>query len=106
MKDGMANAEKGFLQVDMSDAEYSNIQIMVNGFAGNAANLSLVFTLYAYTDANDVEFIQSEDTLSASAKVTKTDATLYTVTLDSVKAQAGTAIPELPEYVVPSKEQE
>ena len=106
MKDGMANAEKGFLQVDMSDAEYSNIQIMVNGFAGNAKDLSLVFTLYAYTDANDVEFIQSEDTLSASAKVTKTDATLYTVTLDSVKAQAGTAIPELPEYVVPSKEQE
>ena len=106
MKDGMANAEKGFLQVDMSDAEYSNIQIMVNGFTGNAANLSLVFTLYAYTDVNDVEFIQSEDTLSASAKVTKTDATLYTVTLDSVKAQAGTAIPELPEYVVPSKEQE
>ncbi|MBQ8739233.1 MAG: leucine-rich repeat domain-containing protein [Clostridia bacterium] len=106
MKDGKANAEKGFLQVDMSDAEYSNIQIMVNGFTGNAANLSLVFTLYAYTDVNDVEFIQSEDTLSASAKVTKTDATLYTVTLDSVKAQAGTAIPELPEYVVPSKEQE
>ena len=106
MKDGKTNAEKGFLQVDMSDAEYSNIQIMVNGFVGDSANLSLVFTLYAYTDANDVEFIQSEDTLSASAKVTKTDATLYTVTLDSVKAQAGTAIPELPEYVVPSKEQE
>ena len=106
MKDGEVNATGGFLMVDMTSNEYTNIKLMLDGFTGNAKNLSLVITLYAYTDVNDVEFIQSEDTLSASAKVTKTDATLYTVTLDSVKAQAGTAIPELPEYVVPSKEQE
>ncbi len=106
MSDGAVNAEKGFLQVDMSDAEYSNIQIMVNGFTGNAANLSLVITLYAYTDVNDVEYIQSEDTLSASAKVTKADATLYTVTLTSVTEKTGAPIATLPEYVVPGKENE
>ena len=99
MTNGTVNSTKGFLQVDMSDAEYSNIQIMVNGFVGDSANLSLVFTLYAYTDADDVEFIQSEDTLSASAKVTKTDATLYTVTLNSVANKPyKDMLDALPEY--------
>lgn len=104
MQNGLVNAEKGHLQVDMSNTEYSNISVMVNGFTGSAANLSLVISLYAYTDADDVEFIQSEDTKCASAKVTKDDATLYTVTYKSV-SEAFSDVSNLGEYVVPPKEQ-
>ncbi|MBR2296473.1 MAG: hypothetical protein IKA43_03595, partial [Clostridia bacterium] len=84
MQNGKVNTDRGALQVEMSDTEYSNISIMVNGFTGNAADLSLVIALYAYTDADDVEFIQSADTKCASAKVTKTDGVLYTVNYKSV----------------------
>jgi hypothetical protein len=99
MKDGEVNATSGFLKVDMTSDEYTNIKIMLDGFTGKAQNLELVISLYAYTDANDVEYIQSEHTACANAKVTKTDATLYTVTLNSVdKKQNAGQIDALPEY--------
>jgi hypothetical protein len=104
MKDGDVNATSGFLKVDMTSDQYTNIKLMLDGFTGNAKDLELVITLYAYTDANDVEFIQSEDTLSASAKVTKTDATLYTVTLTSVTEKTGKPVADLDEYVPTKKE--
>ncbi len=83
MKDGEVNATSGFLKVDMTSDEYTNIKIMLDGFTGNAQNLELVISLYAIT-GEDVEYIQSEHTACANAKVTKSDATLYTVTLNSV----------------------
>ncbi len=85
MKDGEVNATSGFLKVDMTSDEYTNIKIMLDGFTGNAQNLELVISLYAYTDASDVEYIQSEHTACANSNVVKSDATLYTVTLNSVE---------------------
>ena len=83
MKDGEVNATSGFLKVDMTSDEYTNIKIMLDGFTGTAQNLELVISLYAEA-GEDVEYIQSEHTACANAKVTKSDATLYTVTLNSV----------------------
>ena len=85
MENGEVNATSGFLKVDMTSDEYTNIKIMLDGFTGSAQNLELVISLYAYTDASDVEYIQSEHTACANSNVVKSDATLYTVTLSSVE---------------------
>ena len=82
----------------MDDVQYSDIKIMLDGFTGKAAELELVISLYAYTDTSDVEFIQSEHTVCAESKVTKGDATLYTVTLNSVENKPCTSLDALPEY--------
>ena len=98
MKDGEVNATSGFLKVDMTSDEYTNIKIMLDGFTGNAQNLELVISLYAIT-GEDVEYIQSEHTACANAKVTKSDATLYTVTLNSVENKPyKDNLDALPEY--------
>ena len=98
MKDGEVNATSGFLKVDMTSDEYTNIKIMLDGFTGNAQNLELVISLYAIT-GEDVEYIQSEHTACANAKVTKSDATLYTVTLNSVANKPyKDMLDALPEY--------
>ena len=105
MVNGLVNASSGVLQVDMSNSEYSNVSVVINGFTGKAENLSLVIALYAYTDKDEVVYIQSETTKCASAKVTKDDGVLYTVTYKSV-LNANTSVSDLDEYVVPKKEQE
>lgn len=98
MTNGAVNASKAFLQVDLTDTEYSNISIMINGFVGDSASISLVISLYAYTDKGSVEFIQSEHTACADSVVEKTDASLYTVTITSVKNAVGVAsLDALPE---------
>jgi len=102
---GEVNATKGFIQTDMSSARYANISIAVTGFKGNAENLSLILAIYAYTDENDVEFIQSKTTECASTKVTLGTDTLYTVTLASVKA-GNSNLSDLGEYVMPSKREQ
>ena len=102
---GEVNATKGFIQTDMSSARYANISIAVTGFKGNAENLSLILAIYAYTDENDVEFIQSKTTECASTKVTLGTDTLYTVTLASVKAGSSN-LSDLGEYVMPSKREQ
>ncbi len=91
MKEGLVNASKAYLQVGLNDTEYSNISIMINGFVGESASLSLVISLYAYTDTSDIEFIQSEHTACADSTIEKSDASLYTVTIDSVKNAVGVA---------------
>ena len=99
MTNGEVNATSGFLKVDMTSDEYTNIKIMLDGFTGSAQNLELVISLYAYTDVNDVQFIQSEHTACANSKVVKADATLYTVTLNSVVNKINDGkIDALPEY--------
>ena len=107
-KDGKVNStteNKGFLQTDMSSARYANISISVTGFTGNAENLSLILAIYAYTDANDVEFIQSQTTKCASERVTLGETSLYTVTLASVKAGNSNLL-GLGDYVMPSKREQ
>ena len=99
MANGEVNATSGFLKVDMTSDEYTNIKIMLDGFTGSAQELELVISLYAYTDVNDVQFIQSEHTACANSKVVKADATLYTVTLNSVVNKINDGkIDALPEY--------
>ena len=98
MANGEVNATSGFLKVDMTSDEYTNIKIMLDGFTGTAQNLELVISLYAEV-GEDVEYIQSEHTACANAKVTKSDATLYTVTLNSVANKPyKDMLDALPEY--------
>ena len=82
----------------MSDTEYANIKVMIDGFTGSLVDLELVIALYAYTDVNDVEFIQSADTKSACSSVAKNDATLYTVSVNSIDAKACTSLDALLPY--------
>jgi hypothetical protein len=89
----------------MSSARYANISISVTGFTGKAENLSIILAIYAYTDANDVEFIQSQTTECASERVTLGETSLYTVTLASVKA-GNSNLSDLGDYVMPSKREQ
>ena len=99
MNGSEVNATSGYLKVDMTSDEYTNIKIMLDGFTGKAQSLELVITLYAYAGNGDVQYIQSEDTECANSKVTKEDATLYTVTLDSVENKPyKNNLDALPEY--------
>ena len=98
MKNGEVNAQSAFLKFDLSNTKYTNIGIMMNGFNEEAEKLALVISLYAYTDASSVEYIQSADTACASAKVTKQDATLYTITAESVMNKPYGSIEALPEF--------
>ena len=102
---GEVNATKGFIQTDMSSARYANISIAITGFKGNAENLSLILAIYAYTDENDVEFIQSKESVAYSAKVTLGAERLYAVTLASVR-DGDKTLADLDEYVMPSKREQ
>lgn len=102
MKNGLVEAPKGVLQVDLSTTEYVSVSVMINGFVGDAANIELVIALYAYTDASDVDFIQSEHTACASDTVEKEDATLYTVSFGSVKKATMPA--DIGDYDAPKKQ--
>ncbi|MBE6625107.1 MAG: leucine-rich repeat domain-containing protein [Ruminococcaceae bacterium] len=102
---GEVNASKGFIQTDMSNARYANISIAITGFKGNAENLSLILAIYAYTDENDVEFIQSKESVAYSAKVTLGAERLYAVTLASVR-DGDKTLADLDEYVMPSKREQ
>ena len=96
--DGKINATNGAITADMSDTEYASIKVMIDGFTGSLVDLELVIALYAYTDVNDVEFIQSADTKSACSSVAKNDATLYTVSVNSIDAKACTSLDALLPY--------
>ncbi len=98
MSNGIATAPKGCLQVDMSDTEYASVSVMVNGFVGTSADLELIITLYAYEDASNVDYIQSEHTACASSRVVKGSDTLYTVSIDSIDNPKGSDIDALPIY--------
>jgi hypothetical protein len=68
----------------------------------SGARFSLILAIYAYTDANEVEFIQSQTTKCGSEKVTLGAQSLYTVTYASVKAGNST-LANLGEYIMPSQ---
>ena len=84
---GKVNTSGGALQVEFTNNRYQNVNVSLTGFAG-AEGLSLVIALYAYDDAENVEFIQSTTTKCGDKNVTVGGETLYTATLASVKAGA------------------
>lgn len=102
---GKVNAEK-CLQVDMSESRYTNLNITITGFVGDAKEVSLVIALYAYVDGEAVEFIQSQTTQCADEKVTLGNDTLYTVTYESVANPAGKNLSNLGDYFSPKKDEE
>jgi hypothetical protein len=104
-KDGKINAEK-CLQVDMSESRYTNLNITITGFVGDAKEASLVIALYAYVDGEAVEFIQSQTTQCADEKVTLGNDTLYTVTYESVANPAGKNLSDLGDYFKKDNEEE
>ena len=101
---GKVNADEGFIQTDMSSARYANISISITGFTGKAQNLSIILAIYAYTDIDNVEFIQSQTTKCADKNVTLGTQTLYTVTFASVVA-GDSSLSNLGDYIPPSKEE-
>ena len=102
---GNVNAEK-YLQVDMSNANYTNLNISITGFVGDARAISIIIALYAYVDGEEVEFIQSQTTQCANEKVTLGGDSLYTVTYESVANAAGKDLSNLGDYIFPTKEEE
>ena len=95
---------KGYVKADMTNLSYEDFTYSIVGFAGDVKSLEIVICAYAYVDGEAVQFIQDQTTACASSKVTKNDATLYTVSFNSVEAKAGLVIGDLGEFVVPSKE--
>ena len=103
--DGKINAEK-CLQVDMSESRYTNLNITITGFVGDAKSSALIIALYAYVNGEEVEFIQSQTTQCADEKVTLGNDTLYTVTYESVANPAGKNLSDLGDYFSPKKDEE
>jgi len=90
----------------MSESRYTNLNITITGFVGDAREVSLVIALYAYVDGEAVEFIQSQTTQCADEKVTLGNDTLYTVTYESVATPAGKDLSNLGDYVMPSQKEQ
>lgn len=103
---GKVNTSGGALQVEFTNNQYQNVNVSLTGFAG-ADDLSLVIALYAYDDAESVEFIQSTTTKCGDKNVTVGGETLYTVTLASVKSGAND-LSSLGDYTIeePQKKEE
>jgi hypothetical protein len=89
---------KGYVKVDMTNLSYKDFTYSITGFGADSKDVDLVVCAFAYVEGEDVEFIQDQTTKCASKKVTKNDATLYTVTYNTVEAKAGNAIASLVEY--------
>ncbi len=98
-KDGVVNASKGVIQVSVDIGDYSTFSCYISGFQKDSAlsSLELVIAGYVYEgDASNVKFMQKSYVTGENApvvsKVTKTDATLYTVSITNV--QTNVALPE------------
>lgn len=101
---GRVNTSGGAMQVLITDSQYENVSVSITGFVGDAASLSLVIALYAYDEVENVEFIQSTTTKCADKNVTVGETTLYTVTLNSVKAESS-SVSNLGDYIIPSNKE-
>ena len=97
------DGEKGYVKVEVTDVTYTNFTYSITGFDNNSKNVDLVICAFAYVEGEDVEFIQEQATKCANKKVTKNDATLYTVTFNTVEARPGNDIASLGEYTVPER---
>ncbi|MBQ8738316.1 MAG: hypothetical protein IJZ04_02340 [Clostridia bacterium] len=87
--DGKINATKGALQVNMT-TEYTNCNLLVNGFNETHAGLELVFAGYAYegTDTSKIQVMQKEYISTEQAPVASPMCSqvngLYTVKISTV----------------------
>lgn len=89
---------KGAIQISMTTTSYSTLGFSIEGFEGYLAELELVISAYIYAEGDEsVEFVQDQTTKCASKRVSK-DVPLYTVTLNSVVAEANNSIAALDEY--------
>ena len=80
----LADDKTGALLVDMTGSEYSNFAFSANGFDASEAleKLELVITAYAYTEGDDVEFIQDATTVCKVSTLDYADGSLYTVSYE------------------------
>jgi hypothetical protein len=89
---------KGAIQISMTTTRYSTLGFSIDGFEGYLAELELIISAYIYAEGDEsVEFVQDQTTKCASKRVSK-DVPLYTVTLNSVVAEANNSIAALDEY--------
>lgn len=95
------------IQVEILSSDYSNFNFSINGFTNNTIKaLELVVASYAIS-GDTIEFIQAEYDLTSTpavSKVEKSDATLYTVSLNTVVNR--NSIEQIPVYSVPSTKEE
>ena len=105
-EDGTLNSTQGALNIEMASAEYSSFDFMISNFSSAQATLEIVIAGYVIVDGK-YELLQAEYSFSetpAVSRVTREEASLYTVTIASVKQNNNLAT--LPEYIVPVKEEE
>lgn len=103
---GVVNSTQGALNVEMTSAEYSSFDFMISNFTLEQATLEIVIAGYVVVDGK-YEFLQADYSLSktpAVSSVTRSDASLYTVTMASIKQNNN--LTYLPEYTVQTKEEE
>lgn len=91
------NVSKGALQVSI-DTKYTTCNVYINGFNSTTSGLELVFASYAYLaeDKSTIELVQklyegteqSPVSSPMQSLVVRGDASLYTVTLESILAPA------------------
>lgn len=106
---GRINCDSGALQVEFADLSYETFNFMVSNFTDAHANLELVIAGYAVVDGDysKAELNQKSYALTetpAVSTVTRGKNTLYTITISTVKKNQ--SVSSLPEYVVPSTNDE
>jgi hypothetical protein len=106
---GRINCDSGALQVEFENLSYETFNFMISNFTDAHANLELVIAGYAVVDGDysKAELNQKSYALTetpAVSTVTRGKSTLYTITISTVKKNQ--SVSSLPEYVVPSTNDE
>ena len=106
---GRINCDSGALQVEFENLSYETFNFMISNFTDAHANLELVIAGYAVVDGDysKAELNQKSYALTetpAVSTVTRGKTTLYTITISTVKKNQ--SVSSLPEYVVPSTNEE
>ena len=106
---GRINCDSGALQVEFENLSYETFNFMISNFTDAHANLELVIAGYAVVDGDysKAELNQKSYALTetpAVSTVTRGKNTLYTITISTVKKNQ--SVSSLPEYVVPSTNEE
>ncbi len=106
---GRINCDSGALQVEFENLSYETFNFMISNFTDAHANLELVIAGYAVVDGDysKAELNQKSYALTetpAVSTVTRGKNTLYTITISTVKKNQ--SVSSLPEYVVPSTNDE
>ena len=89
------NSTRG-VQVEMLGRSYSRIDIRIDNFTQNEANLNLVMAIYV-ADENGIVYIQHDGAYAGT--VAKDDATLDIVTISKIAEITGVTLP----FVVPTQ---